>query len=55
MHIEILLHDFHSGGFYTNESGCCGHAMIGITAERYLQVYSDGDADAAEGFGRLVG
>jgi integrase len=32
-----------------------GHARIGITAERYLHVYSDRDADAADAFGRLVG
>lgn len=32
-----------------------GHASIGITAERYLHVYSDRDADAADAFGRLVG
>jgi integrase len=32
-----------------------GHASIGITAERYLHVYSDRDADAASAFGRLVG
>ena len=30
-------------------------ASIGITAERYLHVYSDRDADAADAFGRLVG
>ncbi|MFY9884130.1 MAG: tyrosine-type recombinase/integrase, partial [Candidatus Cybelea sp.] len=32
-----------------------GHASIGITAERYLHVYSDRDADAADAFRRLVG
>ena len=32
-----------------------GHASIGITAERYLHVYSDRDADAARAFERLVG
>jgi integrase len=32
-----------------------GQASIGITAERYLQGYSDRDADAADAFGRLVG
>jgi integrase len=32
-----------------------GHASIGVTAERYLHVYSDRDADAADAFGRLVG
>lgn len=32
-----------------------GHASIGITVERYLHVYKDRDADAAEAFGRLVG
>ncbi len=32
-----------------------GHASIGITVERYLHVYKDRDADAADAFGRLVG
>ena len=32
-----------------------GHASIGITAERYLHVYSDRDADEARAFERLVG
>lgn len=32
-----------------------GHASIGITAQRYLHVYWDRDADAADAFGRLVG
>jgi integrase len=32
-----------------------GHASIGITVERYLHVYGDRDADAADAFGRLVG
>ena len=32
-----------------------GHASIGIMAERYLHVYSDRDADAADTFGKLVG
>ncbi len=32
-----------------------GHASIGITAERYLHVNSDRDADAADAFGKLVG
>lgn len=32
-----------------------GHANIGITMERYLQVYRDQDVDAAEKFEKLVG
>jgi integrase len=32
-----------------------GHASIAITAERYLHVYSDRDAEAASAFDRLVG
>jgi integrase len=32
-----------------------GHASIGVTAERYLYIYPDRDADAAAAFGRLVG
>jgi len=32
-----------------------GHASIGITAERYLHVYGERDADAADAFDRLVG
>lgn len=32
-----------------------GHASIGITAERYLHVYGERDADAAAAFDRLVG
>jgi hypothetical protein len=32
-----------------------GHASIGVTAERYLHMYSDRDADSADTFGRLVG
>lgn len=32
-----------------------GHASIGVTVERYLHVYKDRDADAADAFGRLVG
>lgn len=32
-----------------------GHSTIGVTAERYLDVYSDRDAAAAEAFERLVG
>ncbi len=32
-----------------------GHASISVTAERYLYVYADRDADAAAAFGRLVG
>jgi integrase len=32
-----------------------GHASIGVTAERYLHVYSDRDAVAADAFGKLVG
>jgi hypothetical protein len=32
-----------------------GHALICITAERYLHVYSDRDVDAAKAFSRLVG
>lgn len=32
-----------------------GHASIGVTASRYLHVYSSRDAEAAEAFGRLVG
>lgn len=32
-----------------------GHASISITAERYLDVYADRDAAAAEAFDRLVG
>jgi integrase len=32
-----------------------GHASIGITAECYLHVRSDRDADAADAFGRLDG
>jgi integrase len=32
-----------------------GHASIGITASRYLHVYSDRDVDAADAFDRLVG
>ncbi len=36
-------------------TGQGGHASIGITAERYLHVYPDRDADAARAFERLVG
>lgn len=32
-----------------------GHASIGVTVERYMHVYSDRDAEAADAFGRLVG
>jgi integrase len=32
-----------------------GHASIGVTASRYLHVYSDRDAEAASAFDRLVG
>jgi integrase len=32
-----------------------GHASIGITASRYLHVYSDRDADAADAFDKMVG
>jgi len=32
-----------------------GHASIGVTASRYLHVYSDRDAEAAIAFDRLVG
>jgi integrase len=32
-----------------------GHASIGITAERYLHVYSERDAEAATAFDELVG
>jgi integrase len=32
-----------------------GHSNIGITAERYLDVYSDRDVAAASAFERLVG
>jgi integrase len=32
-----------------------GHASIGITASRYLHVYSERDAEAAGAFDRLVG
>lgn len=32
-----------------------GHASIGITAERYLHVYSERDAEAASAFDSLVG
>jgi integrase len=31
-----------------------GHASIGVTASRYLYIYSDRDADAADAFDRLV-
>ena len=31
-----------------------GHASIGVTASRYLHVYSDRDADAADAFDRLI-
>jgi hypothetical protein len=32
-----------------------GHASIGITASRYLHIYSECDAEAAGAFDRLVG
>lgn len=32
-----------------------GHASIGVTASRYLHVYGDRDADAADAFDRMVG
>jgi integrase len=32
-----------------------GHASISITAERYMYIYADRDADAAAAFGKLVG
>lgn len=32
-------------------SECPGHTSIEITSERYLHVYSDRDADAADTFG----
>lgn len=32
-----------------------GHSTIGVTAERYLDVYADRDAATAEAFERLVG
>jgi integrase len=32
-----------------------GHASIGVTAARYLHVYTDRDAEAADAFDRLVG
>ena len=32
-----------------------GHASIGVTASRYLHVYSDRDTEAASAFDRLVG
>lgn len=32
-----------------------GHASIGVTASRYLHVYSERDAEAASAFDRLVG
>jgi integrase len=32
-----------------------GHASIGITAERYLHVYSERDAEAARAFSSLIG